>query len=279
MSGDYEKRMLRVLDCIHADPGADMSLDQLADVAAMSRFHWHRVFHGMTGETCVQAVRRVRMNRAACWLTQTDWPVAEIARRVGYPSVQSFARVFRAAYGMPPVAFRRDGVVEAPQLHQHDRRNEMFNVTIEAAPESRLATIAHRGPYLEIGGAFEKLAAIATARNLWPQVEGMTGIYLDDPNAVPEGDLRSFAGLSLRDGADVPEGLEEQRIEAGPIAQLRFKGPYSGLKEAYDYLFGTWLPGSGREPADRPSYEVYRNMPADTEPADLITDICLPLKS
>ena len=72
-----------MLEFIHANPAGDLSLDALAAVAAMSRFHWHRVFHAITGETCVETVRRVRLNRAACWLKQSDWPVSEIAARVG----------------------------------------------------------------------------------------------------------------------------------------------------------------------------------------------------
>ncbi len=39
MPSDYENRMLRVLEHIHANPAGDLSLDALADVAAMSRFH------------------------------------------------------------------------------------------------------------------------------------------------------------------------------------------------------------------------------------------------
>jgi AraC family transcriptional regulator len=64
MSAPYEQRILRVLNYIHDTPAGDLSLDQLADVAAMSRFHWHRVFHAVTGETCAQAVRRIRLHRA-----------------------------------------------------------------------------------------------------------------------------------------------------------------------------------------------------------------------
>jgi len=75
--------MLRVLKHIHTNPDADLSLDALADVAAMSRFHWHRVFSAMTGETCARAVRRIRLNRAACWLVSTEWSVPDIAGRIG----------------------------------------------------------------------------------------------------------------------------------------------------------------------------------------------------
>lgn len=61
----YEARLLRVLDHIYRNPEGDLSLDALADVVAMSRFHWHRVYQAMTGETCAEAVRRIRMHRAA----------------------------------------------------------------------------------------------------------------------------------------------------------------------------------------------------------------------
>lgn len=72
MPSQYEKRNMRVLTHIHENPAEDLSLDQLAEVAAMSRFHWHRVFHAMTGETCAQSVRRLRMFRAAGWLVFND---------------------------------------------------------------------------------------------------------------------------------------------------------------------------------------------------------------
>jgi len=70
-----------VLDHIHDNPAGDLSLDALADVAAMSRFHWHRVFHAMTGETAAQAVRRIRLHRAAVLLVQSELPLADIAAR------------------------------------------------------------------------------------------------------------------------------------------------------------------------------------------------------
>ena len=93
---------MRVWRHIHDNPAGDLSLDQLADVAAMSRFHWHRVFHAMTGETCAQAVRRLRLYRAARWLIHKDWPVAEVAARAGYPNVNSFTRAFRGGVSAFP---------------------------------------------------------------------------------------------------------------------------------------------------------------------------------
>ncbi|BBU54628.1 hypothetical protein KU6B_08930 [Mameliella alba] len=66
----YEARIRRVTRYIVDTPDGDLSLDALADVAAMSRFHFHRVYAAMTGETVAQAVRRLRLHRAGKWLVQ-----------------------------------------------------------------------------------------------------------------------------------------------------------------------------------------------------------------
>jgi AraC family transcriptional regulator len=99
MASSYEARIMRVIDHIHDHPADDLSLDAMADLAAMSRFHWHRVFRGVTGETIAQAVRRIRMERAAQRLLRTSDPIALVARQVGYPNLQSFGRVFGGLSG------------------------------------------------------------------------------------------------------------------------------------------------------------------------------------
>jgi len=60
-------------------------------------------------------------------------------------------------------------------------------------------------------------------------------------------------------------------------AVLRHRGPYATMRSAYQWLYGHWLVQSGREAADAPVFEEYLNNPRDTAPADLLTDICLPL--
>lgn len=275
--GPYEKRLLRVIDHIHANPAGDLSLDALADVAALSRFHFHRIFRTMTGETVAEAVRRVRMHRAAGWLVHTRDPVAAIATRVGYPGEKSLARAFAAHYGRTPAAFRKQGEALSPlRLHQR-KGQQMFDVEIRREPARRLAAVPHRGPYIEIGRSFEKLGTILSGRGLADRMQGMVGVYYDDPGSVAAKDLQSHAGAVLPDGMALPEGLEEVTLAPGRFAVLRFKGHYAGLQSAYDYLFGPWLAGSGEELRDAPAIEVYLNTPADTAPDDLLTEVCLPI--
>ena len=274
----YDTRISRVIDYIYSNPSADLSLDCLANVAAMSRFHWHRVFSALTGESCAQIVRRVRMHRAAFWLVQTEWPLAKIAREVGYNNTQSFTRAFREMFDAKPLEIRAAQAQHVLTLRCKEGDEDMYEVKVEDAPELRLAAMAHVGAYNGVSKSYEKVAAVFTIRDLWKHARGMVGIYYDDPSTVPEAELRSHAAVELADDVVVPDPLEEVLIRGDESAVLVMKGAYTGLQEAYEWLYGQWLPQSGRMPADQPSYEVYLNSPMDTAPANLLTQIYVPIQ-
>ena len=153
----------------------------------------------------------------------------------------------------------------------------MFPVEIITAPPRRLAAMAHQGPYPEIGSAFEQVASVFSSRNLWADAQGMLGIYYDDPGSVAPEILNSHAGVVVGPAFEMPENLEDVQVPDGRMAVMHYKGPYAGLKAAYDYLYGEWLPKLGEEMREAPSYEVYLNDPTDTAPDDLLTDICVPI--
>lgn len=274
----YEARVRRVVQHIHDNPAGDLSLDALADVAAMSRFHWHRVFVAMTGETCAQAVRRIRAHKAGHWLIQTDWPISVIARRSGHSNVQSFARSFRAHFGVTPAVFRAAGLPGDFQLFREGRR-EMVEYDIREQAPVRLAALPHRGAYQDIGRAFQEVAAIFSARGLWSQAGPMVGVYHSDPSSVAEVDLRSHAGVQVDAAFEMPDVLEEVILPGGPHAVMLYVGPYAGLPAAWDALYGQALPASGRMPAEHASFEVYLNDPTTVAPEALQTEICVPLSS
>lgn len=279
MKATYESRIRRVRRHIFDNPAGDLSLDALAEVAAMSRFHWHRVFRGMTGETCAQAVRRIRAHRAACWLVQTDWPIETIATRAGYDNIQSFARTFKTQFGMTPSAFRRAG--RPDPLNPDFPEGDPTMYPVETRPTEdpiQIAALPHTGPYIEIGRSFAQVSTVFSARGFWPQAQGMIGLYYDDPDSTPEAELRAHAGIIVPEDFAVPDALEEIRVPSQRYAVATYTGPYAGLKQCYDWFFGTWLPASGEEAAEAPCMELYMNSPQDTAPPDLVTKIFMPLQ-
>ncbi|MCU0829335.1 MAG: AraC family transcriptional regulator [Tabrizicola sp.] len=278
MTDPNERRLIRVLDYIHDNPAGDLSLDALSDVAAMSRFHWHRVFRALTGETLAQAVRRIRMHRASYLLAMTATPVPDVAASVGMANLTSFRRVFAEHFGMTPAAFRKRGELRPFVRNERPRITLMYPVAIRTAGPLRLAAVPHKGPYFEISRAFATLSAVMASRDLFAKAGRMVGVFYDDPQTIPWPELRSHAGFEVTADAPIAAPLEEVLLPAGKRAVLTFRGPYAGLPAAYDQLFGIWLPASGEEPADSPSFEVYLNSPMDTAADDLVTELHLPLK-
>lgn len=276
----YEARLLRVLAYIYDNLDGDLSLDTLADIACMSRFHWHRVYRAMTGETLADAIRRIRMAKAANALVhEADASVADVAGRHGYPNAASFSRTFSAAHGLSPAEFRELGVQVANSLQSNDGANSMFPVIIEDLPPTRAAGVVHVGPYIGIGRAFQTLGGILHARNLLPHVRGMIAVYHDGIGSKPESELRSHAAMIIAD--DFPggvEGLDYFDLSGGRHAIMQHKGPYATLGAAYEWLYGKWLPQSGEEPRDAPPVEFYVNNPQTVAPDQLRTDIRLPLR-
>lgn len=96
----------RSIDFIHTHYGDDISLDQLAAVAAMSRYHYLRVFKRQTGLTPHSYLRNVLMDQAALHLRTTDASISEIALRLGFASPGHFSDAFKRRYGVTPSAFR-----------------------------------------------------------------------------------------------------------------------------------------------------------------------------
>jgi AraC family transcriptional regulator len=274
---DHARRIDRALRHLAERLDAPLALDELAAVACFSPCHFHRIFHAATGETPADTLRRLRLHRAASDLVQGSRPVAAIAKRAGYGSAAAFTRAFAAFYGTTPAAYRASGLEVSPSRPDPAKENTMHDVRIEERPAFRLASVPHSGRYTEIGAAFDRVGAWLGARGLIDANSRWIGIYHDDPAQVPVERLRSEACCTVGPAVGPDETVRIVGIAGGRHAVLRFKGPYSELEGAYRWLFGTWLPASGEEAADRPCHEEYLNDPKTTAPAELLTDVCLPL--
>jgi AraC family transcriptional regulator len=73
--------------------------------------------------------------------------------------------------------------------------------------------------------------------------------------------------------------LESRTLGGCTCAVLHHRGPYATMGAAYQWLYGQWLVQAGHAALDQPVFEEYLNNPRDTAPADLLTDIHLPLQA
>lgn len=276
----YVRRFARVVEYIYAHLDEAPDLNTLAEVAALSLWHWHRSWQAVYGESVVQTVKRLRLQRAAADLAHTGQPIETIWPRAGYGSLAAFTRAFGEAYGMPPAEYRKRGSHTRFSLSTPSQgASVMPDVSIRHIAPAQLAVIPHQGSYMEIGRAFEMLFGTLGARGLLQPGLCMKGVFYSDPTSVPEAELRSAAAIVLPDdNFPVAAPLQRAELRGGDYAVLRHKGPYSDMRPAYDWLYGEWLLQSGREAADAPCFEDYLNNPREVPPTELLTDICLPLK-
>lgn len=265
---DYGDRLQRVLAYLAENLDRELDLDRLADVACFSPFHFHRVFHALQGETVADAVRRMRLHRAALELLEQETPIARIASRAGYGSQAAFTRAFRSAYGAPPAAYRATG--PAPFDHA--------SVSVRDDAPVDVAALRLEGDYERIGATFERLNALAAARGWVGPTTRYFGVYYQDPAGTAEADLRSDACLTAPPRFAGDGDLRALTIAGGRHAVLLHVGPYAELHRAYTWLYREWLPQSGALPADRPCVEEYLNNPRQVPPAELRTEIWLPLE-
>jgi len=100
-------RLDRVLDLIHARYMEPLTLDALADVAALSPSGLHRMFVRHVRSPVSVYITRLRLGEACALLSGTMRPIAHIAADVGYDSLANFNRQFKAAKQMTPRQYRR----------------------------------------------------------------------------------------------------------------------------------------------------------------------------
>ena len=111
---DYRGRIEDVVHFISGHLDEPLTIGDLAARAFMSPFHFQRVFARVAGERCGHMVRRLRLERAAWQLQNTEMRIADIAFDAGFESQEAFARSFRAEFASAATDFR-----EAQWLSHH----------------------------------------------------------------------------------------------------------------------------------------------------------------
>ena len=108
----------RCLGLIHADPGRDWSVQELAAACGLSRSTLTERFETMLDTSPMRYVRDWRLFLASVALSTTAKAIAAIAHEAGYGTEAAFNRAFSRAHGAPPAAWRQNARQGQPDLVQ-----------------------------------------------------------------------------------------------------------------------------------------------------------------
>ena len=277
---EYGRRICSAMNFIERHLEENPSLDEIARATSFSKYHFHRIFKNLTGESVGEFTRRLRLERAACMLRFSPRAsVTEVAHRYGFSSSQNFARAFRKHFECSPSEFReqlrKKGIMASNEgngfgegegyagwyhISVPERSIIMaMNVEIKEMPEYFVAYVRNVGPYGPegCGGAFQKLMEWAGPRGFTGKGTIFFGLCLDDPDITPPEKCRYDACVAVPEGTSGEGEIGFQTIPGGLYGVYRQVVGTGGYTEAWRKLIGDWLPQSGYEPDARPFYERY----------------------
>lgn len=291
---DYRKPVFKAMDYISHHLDDNPGLDEVAAAAAISTFHFHRIFKTMVGETIAGFTRRLRMERAARRLLaspQSD--ITTLALAAGFSSSQNFAKAFRLHFAMSPSEYRLqqggnwkskigndplpfdtyDGLVMHP-VTEHP--GLLQGASVRQMPARRVAYMRRLGPYGKetCEQAHRDLLALFASDEVMTPA-GTLSLYWDIPDITDETRCRTDVCIEL--GPEIPAGrqLTTQTIAAGPYAVCQFIARGDQLVACWETAF-RWVVGQGLNCDDRPCYEQYY-AGTDSDRDHYVFDICIPL--
>lgn len=157
------------------------------------------------------------------------------------------------------------------------------DVKVENLPEMNVAYVRHVGPYKGDSELFQdlwgRLMRWAGPRGLMqqPDLKCMC-VYHDSPEITEEDKLRTSVCITVPEDTTVDGEVGKMKLEGGKYAMAHFEIVAHQYEQAWNFVYGTWLPESGYQPDDRAPFELCLNNPEEHPEKKHIVEICVPVK-
>ncbi len=102
---ELHRRLSYSLDYLHSHYDKRIDLQQLAGEAALSKYHFLRLFKLAFGCSPYQYLQQLRLQRASQLLKLRQWPVNQVALSLGFENASSFSRLFQQRFGIYPTQY------------------------------------------------------------------------------------------------------------------------------------------------------------------------------
>jgi AraC family transcriptional regulator len=238
-----------------------LTLDDIAGVAGISRFHMVRAFAAATGFSVMRYVRARRLTEAARALAGGAPDILSVALEADYGSHEAFTRAFRDHFGVTPEAVRAATCLDHLKLQEPILMDSTMTDNLQPP---RFAT----GKALLVAGLGERISYDngAGIPGLWHRfhqsvanIPGRVGkvAYGVCCNGDDAGNFDYIAGVEVTDFSDLPREFSRVRIPEQKYAVFIHQDHISAIRRTINTIWNRWLPASGLKAADAPSFERY----------------------
>lgn len=285
---EQTERLLPVLVHIQSHLAGDLSLAQLAQLADLSPYHFHRTFRDTIGETLKQHTQRLRLERAASQLRIRQASILDIALSNGFQTHETFTRAFKRHFAKTPQDYRQSHGISLSGIEPAGHPLNTLSFPYEVSPVTVLelkpipvAFIRHFGPYEAVDTTlFDRLIDWAQQRSIYNGDNLLLGIGHDDPGVTPAAKLRFDACIEVP-GPFVPQGnIAFHHTPPGLYASVSYVGPYGrSLQQAYMAIFQHVSRSRRYGIIGLPALEIYRTTRINPDYALNLTDIYVPIET
>ena len=310
---EYSKRISQAIDFITRHLANSPTVEEIAESANFSRFHFQRMFKAMLGESVAEFTRRIRLETAArrLWFNEGD-DVTRIAMDLGFSSSQNFAKAFKKHFAISATDFRANKWDRLRELDGNSTNGNMASLRAvvlsgeDHVDPSRLLTesdpkdfgdkvkVTHMDPfnvvYLRHFGSYNDKAIEIAYRRLerFAEPQGLNqpdryvGIPWDDPYVTPDDKCRFDACLIVDDSTQVEPDMSRLEVPAARYAVYQCQVENNDFDQPWNELLRDWLPQSGFQPDDGYRFEWYlsngMDHPHPHPNGNWELKLCLPVK-
>jgi AraC family transcriptional regulator len=238
-----------------------LSLDEIATVAGVSRFHLVRAFAAATGLPVMRYVRARRLTEAARALAAGAPDILHVALEADYGSHEAFTRAFRDHFGITPEAVRATACLDRLELLEPILMDQTIT---DKLPSPRFVT----GKAFLVAGLGERYnwESGAAIPGQWqrfhqsvahiPERVGQVA-YGVCSNGDDAGNFDYIAGVEVTDFSELPREFSRVRIPEQKYAVFSHSEHISTIRRTVNTIWNQWLPASGLKAADAPNFERY----------------------
>lgn len=292
---EYIERINRVIDFIELNFDSEIELNTLAEVACLSKYHFHRIFYSFTNEPLYSFVNRLRIERAAAFLLTQNKSITDIAFSCGFNDSATFSRAFKKHFKISASEWRKK---KNSKIHQDNKLGLSYITTMNIRQESSIeplliedkylhdmhvAYIRHTGSYAGDSKLFASLHkrlmkwAIANRIVNYPKTKDI--IIYHDPMGITDNEkLRISIGITIPDNTQVRGEIGRLCISKGRYIMCRFEVHNDEYGQAWTQVFRKILPHRGFQPSDGYCFEQYSQNCYNKENGTTTVDIYVPIK-